>query len=191
MLSVKLVVVGDGAVGKTSMLISYTSNAFPSEYTPSVFDNYSANIMVDGKPISIGFWDTAGQEDYDRLRPLSYPGTDVFLVCFSVISPPSLQNIPSKWIPEIEHHSPGTPVLLLGLKTDLRSDKETIERLSGKKLSCITKEEGEQMAKKINAFKYLECSSLTQEGLKQVFDESVRCIMAPPFKKKKGRCEIM
>jgi len=149
--------------------------------------------MVDNKPINLGLWDTAGQEDYDRLRPLSYPQTDVFLVGFSVISPASFENVRAKWIPEIQHHCPSTSIILVGTKLDMREDKETLDRLAGKKLAPITNEQGTNMAKEIKAIKYLECSALTQKGLKEVFDEAIRAVLAPKVdasKKKKSHCTI-
>ncbi|KAK1881017.1 Ras-related C3 botulinum toxin substrate 3 [Dissostichus eleginoides] len=228
------------AVGKTCLLISYTTNAFPGEYIPTVFDNYSANVMVDGKPVNLGLWDTAGQEDYDRLRPLSYPQTDVFLICFSLVSPASFENVRAKrgsreccrarseqvtlcrgggdrlWFgllsimgrshikphfPEgpaslcrvcvtgsshqVRHHCPNTPIILVGTKLDLRDDKDTIERLRDKKLCGVRRFQGD------GAVKYLECSALTQRGLKTVFDEAIRAVLCPPPVKKRGkRCTM-
>lgn len=94
--TIKCVVVGDGATGKTCMLISFSTNTFPSEYIPTVFENYTANVLFEGEPIYLGLWDTSGQEDYDRLRPLSYSGADVFLICFSVDNRNSFLNVKQK-----------------------------------------------------------------------------------------------
>ncbi len=196
MQAIKCVIVGDGAVGKTCLLISYTTNAFPGEYVPTVFDNYSASVTVDGKAISLGLWDTAGQEDYDRLRPLSYPQTDVFLIAFSVANPASFQNVRTKWLQELQHHCPATPFLLVGTKVDLRDDAETLARLAEKKAVPISYGQGVAMAKEIGAVRYIECSALTQKGLKNCFDEAIRVVLEPadsrrPRKKsKRSRCTI-
>lgn len=140
------------------------------------FDNYSASVMVDGKPISLGLWDTAGQEDYDRLRPLSYPQTDVFLICFSIVSPPSFDNVKAKWFPEIEHHAPNVPIILVGTKLDLRDDRNTTDALRSKKMEPVSYAQALAVAKEIKAHKYLECSALTQRNLKSVFDEAIRYV---------------
>ena len=93
-----------------------------------MFDNYAVTVMVNAEPYTLGLFDTAGQEDYDRLRPLSYPQTDVFLVCFSVVAPASFENVKEKWVPEIKHHCPKTPFLLVGTQVDRRDDQEVIEK---------------------------------------------------------------
>jgi len=176
---IKLMVVGDGSVGKTCLLISYTTNSFPGEYVPTVFDNYNANAIVEGNPVNLGLWDTAGSEEYDTLRPLSYPGTDVFLICFSLFSPESYESVTKKWFPEIIEHAPDTPIILVGTKLDLRSKPEAVQSLKDNNQEAISTKKGEELAKKISAKRYLECSALTQEGLAKVFEEAVKVILFP------------
>ncbi|RMB91740.1 hypothetical protein DUI87_31970 [Hirundo rustica rustica] len=149
-----------------------------------VFDNYAVTVMIGGEPYTLGLFDTAGQEDYDRLRPLSYPQTDVFLVCFSVVSPSSFENVKEKWVPEITHHCPKTPFLLVGTQIDLRDDPSTIEKLAKNKQKPITPETAEKLARDLKAVKYVECSALTQKGLKNVFDEAILAALEPPEPKK-------
>lgn len=95
----KLVVVGDGGCGKTSLLIVYSEHRFPEDYVPTIFDNYLAQVRFHGHPVELALWDTAGQEEYDRLRPLSYPESNVILICFAVDFPTSLMNVQDKVCP--------------------------------------------------------------------------------------------
>ncbi len=139
----------------------------------------SASRRIGDEPYTLGLFDTAGQEDYDRLRPLSYPQTDVFLVCFSVTSPASFENVREKWFPEVHHHCPGVPCLIVGTQVDLRDDPSVREKLAKQKMQPVRKEDGERMAKELGAVKYVECSALTQYKLKDVFDE-VRTPPLPP-----------
>ncbi len=108
-LSAKCVIVGDGNIGKTCLLIAYTTNTFPTSYVPTVFDNYSQTVTIDNEPISLGLWDCGfSSEDYDRIRPLSYPQTDVFIICFSVVCRASFENVKRNGYPKlgIINHSP-------------------------------------------------------------------------------------
>ncbi|KAK4437631.1 Rac-like GTP-binding protein 5 [Sesamum alatum] len=192
---IKCVTVGDGAVGKTCLLISYTSNTFPTDYVPTVFDNFSANVVVDGSTVNLGLWDTAGQEDYNRLRPLSYRGADVFILAFSLISKASYENIPKKWIPELRHYAPGVPIILVGTKLDLRDDKQFFIDHPG--AVPISTAQGEELRKLIGAAAYIECSAKTQQNVKAVFDAAIKVVLQPPKqkkrKKKKGQkaCSIL
>ncbi|KAJ7961994.1 Rac-like GTP-binding protein [Quillaja saponaria] len=191
---IKCVIVGDGAVGKTSLLISYTSNKFNDDYVPTVFDNITANVLVEGVTVNLGLCDTAGQEDYVRLRPLSYRGTDVFLLTFSLISRPSFENIMRNWVPELKNYGLlSVPIVLVGTKSDLRESEEFMLDHPG--LCTISTKQGEELRKQIGAVAYIECSSKKQENVKAVFDAAINSVLHLPNamkKKKKLRtCNIL
>ncbi|XP_035687186.1 ras-like GTP-binding protein RHO [Branchiostoma floridae] len=189
----KLVVVGDGACGKTCLLIVFRNDEFPEVYIPTVFENYVADIEVDGKQVELALWDTAGQEDYDRLRPLSYGTyeTDVLLVCFAIDNRDSFVNVADKWVPEIKNYCPKAPFLLVGNKKDLRTDKARRKELAEMKEEVISTEEGLEMAKKVGATAYIECSAKTREGVRDVFESATRAALQKKKQKTTACCVLM
>lgn len=170
---VKCVLVGDGAVGKTSLVVSYTTNGYPTEYIPTAFDNFSAVVSVDGQPVRIQLCDTAGQDEFDKLRPMCYTSADVFLLCFSVVNPTSFQNVPEKWVPEIRTFAPHAALVLVGTQCDLREDVKVLIDLAKYKERPVDPAEANDCAREIGAVAYIECSSLTQKNLKEVFDTAI------------------
>jgi len=121
--SYNLVVIGDGAVGKTCMLITYSKNEFPTEYVPTVFDNYVVTVATNEGPIELSLKDTAGQEDLASVRRLSYHGAHVFVVCFAVTNPTSFENLQT-WVQDIKEFDARVPFIIVGTKTDERDDKK-------------------------------------------------------------------
>jgi len=195
--NIKCVVVGDGAVGKTCMCICFTQNSFPTDYIPTVFDNYSANVMIDKKLVNLGVWDTAGQDDYDRIRPISHKNADVFLICYAVDNPTSFSNIKARWVPELENFSKDVPRMLCATKIDLRFDTEAQAQLIASGEQFIDTDQGKTLATEIHA-SFIECSALTQSNLPQVFESCIRLVFkhreelaqAEEAKKKKC-CSVM
>ncbi|KAJ3123128.1 GTP-binding protein Rho1 [Nowakowskiella sp. JEL0407] len=173
----KLVVVGDGGCGKTCLLFRYVNKKFLKEYDPTVFETYVTDITVDGIKVEMTLWDTAGQEGYDRLRLLSYKNTSVVLICYSVDSPDSLENVKTKWINEVEKLCGSAVILLIGCKKDLREDPDTIQELGQFDQFPVSLDQGLLMATEIGAYKHLECSALSGEGVDEIFDSATRAAL--------------
>ncbi|XP_790284.2 rho-related GTP-binding protein RhoA-A [Strongylocentrotus purpuratus] len=185
----KLVIVGDGACGKTRLLTVFSKDQYPGQSV----ETYVADIEVDSKQVELALVDTAGQEDFDRLRPLLYPDTDVILMCFAINNPDSLENIPEKWTPEVKHSCPNVPIILVGNKKDLRNDDNTKMELQRTKKTPVTYNKGHRMAVKINAAKYMECSAETNDGVREVFETATRAALQSiesKKRKKKLSCKI-
>ncbi|RZC08178.1 Rac-like GTP-binding protein ARAC8 [Glycine soja] len=145
-----------------------------------IFVKKAMVVMLYLFPIS-----SLGQEDYNRLRPLSYRGADVFVLAFSLVSRASYENVLKKWIPELQHFAPGIPLVLVGTKLDLREDKHYMA--DHPSLVPVTTDQGEELRKHIGATYYIECSSKTQQNVKAVFDAAIRMVIKPPQKQNEKR----
>ncbi|XP_017948656.1 rho-related GTP-binding protein RhoF isoform X1 [Xenopus tropicalis] len=188
---VKIVIVGDGGCGKTSLLMVYAKGSFPEQYAPSVFEKYTTTITIGNKDIFLHLYDTAGQEDYDRLRPLSYQDVNLVLICYDVTNPTSFDNVLIKWYPEVHHFCRGVPIVLIGCKTDLRKDKERL-----RKLRTAQQEPGEDTCKSIQAAEYLECSAKYRENIDNVFKEATLIALnamkrEQKLKRKQKNCSLL
>ncbi|KAK2817472.1 hypothetical protein Q5P01_025663 [Channa striata] len=170
---VTCVLVGDGAVGKSSLIVSYTTNGYPTEYVPTALDNFTVMVGVDGKPVRLTLCDTAGQDELERLRPLCYRNADVFLLCYSVVRPCSFRNLINRWVPEIRQHCPSAPVVLVGTQLDLREDVQVLINLAKNQERPVSTEEGQGLAQELGAVSFAECSALTQKNLKDAFDSAI------------------
>lgn len=163
-------------MGKTSLLYGFANNQLPSEYNPTVYDNYTASLSFKQKTYTLGLWDTAGQDEFDSIRVLSYPDTDVFLICFSVVHPNSFKNIKAKWYPELLKNNIKSPIILVGTKIDLLNNENFLKQMSEKEQRPITKDQAIQLQKEIKARFYVECSSITAKGVKEVFEKCVESL---------------
>ncbi|KAI3405738.1 RHO3 [Candida oxycetoniae] len=153
----------------------------------TIFENYVHDIFIDGQSVQLSLWDTAGQEEFDRLRSLSYSDTHCIMLCFSVDSQDSLENVQSKWVGEIADHCEGVKLVLVALKCDLRNNEDTsdenFQATSGNPYSSsqqkrmITYDEGLAVAKRIGALRYLECSAKKNRGVNEAFSEAARCAL--------------
>jgi len=184
--TVKCTVIGDGAIGKTSLIVSYTTNDYPEDYKPTVHDFYTVRLTVADKPITFQLFDTAGQEQFNVIRRLAYPQTNIFLLCFNLVDQISFQNVKEKWVPELREFAPKIPIILVGLQSDERNVHPMKWSQGSQKSKPIKTEEGELLARKIGAKKYMECSACTQKNVKNVFDTAVMTVLEQQERKERS-----
>lgn len=200
----KFVVVGDGAVGKTCLLQAFsTEEEINKDHVPTIFENSQKDHKYKNQSYSLDLWDTAGQENFDRLRPLSYKGVDCFLLCFDVSNATSLDNIKFKWMKEIQQaiqdnvsnsdDSKGQ-VMLVGTKSDKRGMKSDIYKE-------VTSDQIAEHRRKIaenrgygeneDAVPYVETCALTRKNVKEVFETAIELCMHDSKPKASGCCTIL
>ncbi|XP_030828516.1 ras-like GTP-binding protein rhoA [Strongylocentrotus purpuratus] len=179
--------------GKTSLQSAFVKGRFdPRDFNISRAEIEGTScIEVNGQKIELGIWDTPSQELYGRLRTdFAYPKTDVVVLCFSFDKPNSFEDISKKWIPEVKKYLPKAPIILVGNKKDLQSDKDTIQELLKENQEPVKTEDAQALAEKIGAISYLECSAKENKGIREVFEALALAGIKQDEKKKSSKCTI-
>ena len=188
----KIVCIGDGGVGKTCLLSTWDLNLFPvGDYTPTIYNTIEKEVIIDNMKVELEVVDTIGCEEYRDIRHALYPGTDLFIICYSVNSRISFERVGLYWINEIIYTSPGTSYIIVGTKIDLRDDKNVLEDILTSGSSIVSFDEGETFARTTQARGYYECSSKTCKGINSLFEECIRIVLSSRNSKNSKNCSII
>lgn len=187
---IKCVVLGDDHVGKTSMLMNYATNRFPSQYVPTVFDNYAGSITLSGRQYNLQLIDTLDEGLSAESRRHTYPGTDVFVICFSVVQPESFWNIVHKWVPEVRRFmGDDIPFIVIGTQADLRDDDRTVRNLLQKGQRPVTAREAAFSCRRLGGACYVESSPVMKKRMRRVINDAFVSVFRP--KEEETSCTIL
>ena len=186
---IRMMIVGDRDVGKTSLLATYISGTFPNEYVPLTLDRYSVIDTFKESKVHLNLFDSGREEDYHRIKFFSVLEPSVFLLCFSVDSLASYECIEKILFPEIFTLCPKVPVVLVATKCDLREGKSADPAEASSSDMFINYEKGLQLSKNIGAVDYVECSSLKNDNVKAVFAKAIEAVFSHAASENK--CSIL
>lgn len=173
----KCTLVGAPGIGKSSLVRNFIHRDSASDaYFPTTIESYDTVVKLDKCDIHLDLSDTGGKDEFDQLRPLSYPKTDVFILCYAIDSMSSFAEVTERWLPEIRHYNPGAPIILVATKTDLRHSQSKGEQKILEQ-DIVRQADGKALLKQQQLSDYLEFSSLNPGSASSIFETAVRLAM--------------
>ncbi|KAM0748187.1 P-loop containing nucleoside triphosphate hydrolase protein [Meredithblackwellia eburnea MCA 4105] len=181
----KLLCLGSRSCGKTALMSVVQRNYFPEVFVPAVFEVDKFEVNLEGETFEMSLWDTFDREEYYRLRFLSYPETDVVMICYSIQDPMSLEDVVNKWAPEARQFLGSVPIVLVGLKLDLRDNERAKNQLAETGNRILQWEDGDAVKRKIGAELFIECSAKRgpRDDLRRIFREAAQMALGNSKKK--------
>ncbi|EOB12170.1 Rac-like GTP-binding protein ARAC7 [Nosema bombycis CQ1] len=164
MKTIKVVVLGDNSIGKTWLVTTFITGKNPGGYTPTLFDNLGKRVEFKKKVYMVSVWDTAGNDEFTRMRSLSFIQADVFLLCYSMNNVRSFNSI-QKWLDGLKDFE--CPIILCGTKCDLKDEE------------IIDPDVADEIATKNGLYAHIETSSVDYINVNAAFDKAIEAVVSP------------